>query len=107
MEMEVERILKEASLNSGLERFAQKFNQEKTTPPDEEWQEIFNTFFDDLLSEYPALACCILAFTAGQVWQKYQDELLGTLSAGVAMSGTAGIAESLRVIKLLDELGKL
>jgi len=36
-----------------------------------------------------------------------KDELLETLSVEVAMSGTTGIAESLRVIKLLDELGKL
>ncbi len=36
-----------------------------------------------------------------------KDEILETLSVEVAMSGTTGIAESLRVIKLLDELGKL
>ena len=36
-----------------------------------------------------------------------KDELLETLSVEVAMSGTTGIAESLRVVKLLDELGKL
>jgi len=36
-----------------------------------------------------------------------KDELLETISVEVAMSGTTGIAESLRVIKLLDELGKL
>jgi len=36
-----------------------------------------------------------------------KDELLETLSVEVAMSGTTGIAESLRVLKLLEELGKL
>ena len=36
-----------------------------------------------------------------------KEELLETISVEVAMSGTTGIAESLRVIKLLDELGKL
>jgi len=36
-----------------------------------------------------------------------KDELLETISVEVAMSGTTGIAESLRVLKLLDELGKL
>ena len=51
---------------------------------------------------------CILAQTmraleAGAT----KDEILETLSVEVAMSGTTGIAESLRVIKLLDELGKL
>jgi len=51
---------------------------------------------------------CILAQTkralkAGAT----KDELLETLAVEVAMSGTTGIAESLRVIKLLDELGEL
>jgi len=36
-----------------------------------------------------------------------REEILETLSVEVAMSGTTGIAESLRVVKLLDELGKL
>ena len=36
-----------------------------------------------------------------------RDELLETLAVEVAMSGTTGVAESLRVIKFLDELGKL
>lgn len=51
---------------------------------------------------------CILAQTehalkAGAT----RDEILETLSVAVAISGTTGIAESLRVLKLLDELGKL
>jgi len=51
---------------------------------------------------------CILAQTkqaldAGAT----KDEILETISVEVAMSGTTGIGESLRVIKLLDELGKL
>jgi len=33
--------------------------------------------------------------------------LAQTISVEVVMSGTTGVAESLRVIKLLDELGKL
>ena len=36
-----------------------------------------------------------------------RDEILETLSVVVAMSGSTGGAESLRVIKLLDEMGKL
>ena len=36
-----------------------------------------------------------------------RDEFLETISVVVAMSGTTGMAESLRVLKLLDELGKL
>ena len=35
------------------------------------------------------------------------EEILETISVNIAMSGTTGIAESLRVMKLLDELGKL
>ena len=51
---------------------------------------------------------CILAQTkraleAGAT----KDELLETLSVEVAMSGSTGVAESLRVVKLLDELGEL
>lgn len=36
-----------------------------------------------------------------------KDEILETISVNVAMSGTTGIAESLRVLKLLEELGKI
>lgn len=51
---------------------------------------------------------CILAQTnhaldAGAT----KEEILETLSVVVSMRGTTGIAESLRVIKLLDESGKL
>ena len=53
-------------------------------------------------------ANCILAQTmraleAGAT----TDEILETISVEIAMSGTTGIAESLRVIKLLDELGRI
>jgi len=51
---------------------------------------------------------CILAQTmhalkAGAT----RDEILETTSVAVAMGGTLAVAESLRVVKLLDELGKL
>jgi len=36
-----------------------------------------------------------------------RDEILETIQVVVAMSGTTGIAESLRVIKFLDELDEL
>ena len=36
-----------------------------------------------------------------------KDEIFETLQVLVAMGGTTGIAESLRVIKYLDELGHL
>jgi len=51
---------------------------------------------------------CILAHTeqaldAGAT----KDEILETLAVEIGMSGTTGVAESLRVIKFLEELGKL
>lgn len=51
---------------------------------------------------------CILAQTmrALETGAK-KEEILETLSVVISMGGTLGIAESLRVIKLLDELGKL
>ncbi len=36
-----------------------------------------------------------------------KDEFLETISVVVSMRGTTGVAESLRVIQFLDELGKL
>lgn len=36
-----------------------------------------------------------------------KEEVLETLAVEVAMSGTTGIAESLRVVKLLEEMGHL
>jgi AhpD family alkylhydroperoxidase len=36
-----------------------------------------------------------------------KEEVLEVIAVEVAMSGTTGVAESLRVIRLLDELGKL
>ena len=51
---------------------------------------------------------CILAQTMHALESgATKDELLETLSVEVSMSGTTGIAESLRVLKLLEELGKL
>ena len=51
---------------------------------------------------------CILAQTERALESgATKDEVLETLSVEVAMSGTTGIAESLRVLKLLEELGKL
>jgi len=49
------------------------------------------------------LAQTLLALEAGAS----KEEILETLSVVVAMNGTSGVAESLRVIKLLEELGKL
>ena len=51
---------------------------------------------------------CILAQTkyaldAGAT----REEILETLAVEVSMSGTTGVAESLRVVKLLEELGEL
>ena len=35
------------------------------------------------------------------------DEILETVSVEISMSGSTGIAESIRVIKFLEELGKI
>ena len=51
---------------------------------------------------------CILAQTEKAVDEgATKDEILEALQVLVAMGGTTGIAESLRVIKFLDELGHL
>jgi AhpD family alkylhydroperoxidase len=51
---------------------------------------------------------CVLAQTEGALKAgASRDEILETLSVTVAISGTSGIAESVRVVKILDELGKL
>ena len=51
---------------------------------------------------------CILAQTENALKEgATKDEIFETLQVLVAMGGTTGIAESLRVIKFLDELGHL
>jgi len=51
---------------------------------------------------------CILAQTIHALEAgASREEVLETISVEVAMSGTTGVAESLRVVRLLDELGKL
>ena len=51
---------------------------------------------------------CILAQTEKALVEgATKDEILETLQVLVAMGGTTGIAESLRVIKFLDELNHL
>ena len=51
---------------------------------------------------------CILSQTKPAVEAgATKDEVLETCSVALAVSGTTGLAESERVIKLLEELGKL
>jgi AhpD family alkylhydroperoxidase len=51
---------------------------------------------------------CILAQTEHALNEgATRDEILETLQVLVAMGGTTGIAESLRVIKILDEMDRL
>jgi len=51
---------------------------------------------------------CILAQTMYTLENgATKEEILDTLSVVVSMRGTTGVAESLRVVQLLDELGKL
>jgi AhpD family alkylhydroperoxidase len=51
---------------------------------------------------------CILSQTMNALEQgASKEEILETISVAVSMRGTTGVGESLRVIQLLDELGKL
>ena len=51
---------------------------------------------------------CILAQTMSALENgATKDEILETISVAVSMRGTTGVAESLRVVQILDELGKL
>ena len=51
---------------------------------------------------------CILAQTGNAIDAgATREEVLEALSVVVSMRGNTGVAESLRVIKLLDEMGKL
>jgi AhpD family alkylhydroperoxidase len=51
---------------------------------------------------------CILAQTLNALENgATKEEVLEALSVVVSIRGTTGVAESLRVIQLLDELGKL
>ncbi len=107
-------------INEERLKLLEKFNQELPNlmvPESAKWEVVYK---DGALSykvkQLIALgialrACCVncilsktmKALQAGAT----KDEILETISVNVAMSGTTGIAESLRVIKLLDELGKL
>ena len=51
---------------------------------------------------------CILAQTLAAIEAgATRDEILETISVEVSISGTTGTGESLRVVKLLQELGRL
>jgi len=101
-------------------RLVEKFNQELPdlmVPESAKWEVVYK---DGALSckvkRLMALGIALRARCANcivaQVMRALEagatkDEILETISVNVAMSGTTGIAESLRVLKLLDELGKL
>ena len=51
---------------------------------------------------------CVLAQTMNALEKGVTvEEILETISVVISMRGTTGVAESLRVVQLLDELGKL
>lgn len=107
-------------INEERLKLLEKFNQELPdlmVPESAKWEVVYK---DGALSRkvkrlmalgIALRACCVnciisqtmRALKAGAT----KDEILETISVNVAMSGTTGIAESLRVIKLLGELGKL
>jgi len=107
-------------LNEERLRLFEKFNQalpDLMVPESAKWEVVYK---DGALSRKVkrlmalgiALRARCVNCIVGQTMRALEagatkDEILETLSVNVAMSGTTGIAESLRVLKLLDELGKL
>lgn len=75
-ERQVDLILKEGAFNSSLKEFKEKWEEgiDLQDLPAEDWQEVFEAFFQNLLDEYPGLDCCIYSFLCGVVWQKYFKE---------------------------------
>ena len=68
------------------------------------------------MSIYPSLALalgagcrnCVLAQTMYALENgATKDEILETISVVISMKGTTGVAESLSVVQLLDELGNI
>ena len=99
-----------------LDRFKGIFN-ELMVHESAKWDVVYregvlSTKFKRLIALGIALRACCTNCILGQTMRALEagatrEEILETVSVNLAMSGTTGIAESLRVIKLLDELGKL
>jgi len=77
-EKEVDKILKESRLNTRFEKIVDRLEKEEIgNDPPEEWQEVFSAVFEGLINDYPVLGCCIFAFKAGQIWERFKGELWG------------------------------
>ena len=110
----------ELEVNEERLRYLEKLNQEL---PDlmvhesAKWDEVYkegalSTKVKRLIALGIALRARCVNCIVGQTMRALEsgatkEEILETISVNMAMSGTTGVAESLRVLKLLDELGKL
>ncbi|MCW3975603.1 MAG: carboxymuconolactone decarboxylase family protein [Candidatus Bathyarchaeota archaeon] len=107
-------------LNEGRMRLLEKFKQNLPDVMDAEYKFLDLVYQDGALSSKTkrllALAIalragctnCIISQTKRAIDAgATKVEVLETLAVEVAMSGTTGIAESLRVVKLLEEMGHL
>ena len=81
-EKQIEKIM-ETSEDKIPERqiksFFHYYNKFDVAPP-EEWLDIFSAFFETNLEEVPAFDACILAFRAGQVFERFKEQLIDKAS---------------------------
>ncbi|MGD9187859.1 MAG: carboxymuconolactone decarboxylase family protein [Desulfobacteraceae bacterium] len=107
-------------INKDRLKYLEKINQELPdlmTHEAAKWDEVYkdgalSTKVKRLMALGIALRARCVNCIVGQTMRALEagaskEEILETISVNMAMSGTTGTAESLRVIKLLDELGKL
>ena len=107
-------------LNNERKRLVKKFKQELLEVTSAKFDVLGEVYNEGALStkvkRLIALAIglrvgctnCILAQTMNALDAgATKEEVLETLAVEIAMTGTTGIAWSLRVIKLLEEIGKL
>ncbi len=101
-------------------RLVEKFKQELPdlmVPELDKWEVVYkdralSCKIKRLIALGIALRACCANCIVAQAMRALEagatkDEILETISVNVAMSGTTGMGESLRVLKLLEELGKL
>jgi AhpD family alkylhydroperoxidase len=110
----------QVQLNNDRRELLDRLKQAAPELVDAEWRVLDITYQDGALSgKIKRLIALGIALRAGctncilaQTKQALdagasKEEILEVIAVEVAMSGTTGVAESLRVIRLLDELGKL
>ncbi len=101
-------------------KYLEKLNQEipeLMVHETAKWAEVYkegalSTKVKRLMALGIALRACCDNCILGQTTRALEagatkEEIMETISVNMAMSGTTGIAEGMKVIKLLDELNKL